>query len=56
MSLVMGMLTDQKSGGLAGLLKQFGAGGLGDVASSWVGSGQNLPVSGSQIASVLGSP
>ena len=29
--------------------------GLGGVASSWVGTGSNLPISASQIASVLGS-
>jgi uncharacterized protein YidB (DUF937 family) len=29
--------------------------GLGDVVSSWIGTGQNQPVTGEQIASVLGS-
>ncbi len=40
---------------LPGLLEKFGAGGLGNVAQSWVGKGANLPVSGAQIKSVLGS-
>jgi len=40
---------------LPSLLCKFGAGGLGDVAQSWVGKGANLPVSGEQIKSVLGS-
>lgn len=40
---------------LPGLLDKFGAGGLGDVAQSWVGKGANLPVSGAQIKSILGS-
>jgi uncharacterized protein YidB (DUF937 family) len=54
MSIVSGLLTDS-NGGLAGLLDQFKAGGLGHLADSWVGTGQNLPISGDQIQSVLGS-
>ena len=30
-------------------------GGLGNVACSWVGTGQNLPVSAEQLQSALGS-
>jgi uncharacterized protein YidB (DUF937 family) len=41
-------------GGLGGLLDQFTRGGLGDVAKSWVGTGQNLPVSPDQISQVFG--
>lgn len=41
-------------GGLAGLLQQFTAAGLGREASSWVSTGQNLPISPEQIAQVLG--
>lgn len=48
------MLSSQ-SGGLSGLVQAFQSKGLGDLASSWVGTGQNLPVSGEQIQSVLGS-
>ncbi|TAM83011.1 MAG: DUF937 domain-containing protein [Acidobacteria bacterium] len=48
------MLTTQ-SGGLGGLVQAFQSKGLGDVVSSWVGTGQNLPISGEQIQSVLGS-
>ena len=43
-------------GGLTGLLDKFKTSGLGQQAESWVGTGKNLPVSGDQIASVLGSP
>ena len=42
------------AGGLGGLLEQFQRSGLGDVASSWVSTGQNLPVSAEQIGQVLG--
>lgn len=41
-------------GGLAGLLQQFTAAGFGREASSWVSTGQNLPISSEQIAQVLG--
>jgi uncharacterized protein YidB (DUF937 family) len=43
-------------GGLSGLVQAFQEKGLGEIASSWVGSGQNLPVSADQIHQVLGSP
>ena len=55
MSLVMGLLTNPNGGGLAGLLKQFQVSGLGNVADSWVGTGQNLPISAGQIQNVFGS-
>lgn len=42
-------------GGLQGLIEKFQQGGLGDVVSSWVGKGENLPVSAEQLQSVLGS-
>ncbi len=41
--------------GLNGLAQAFQAKGLGDIVSSWIGTGQNLPVSAEQIQSVLGS-
>ncbi len=44
-----------QNGGLSGVLDKFKAGGLGDAAASWVGKGENLPVSAEQISSVLGS-
>jgi uncharacterized protein YidB (DUF937 family) len=40
-------------GGMAGIIQQFHDKGLGDVARSWVGNGQNLPISAEQIQSVL---
>lgn len=42
-------------GGISGLIQQFHEKGLGGIVSSWVGTGQNLPVSSDQIQSVLGS-
>jgi uncharacterized protein YidB (DUF937 family) len=41
-------------GGLGGLLNKLQQGGLGNVTNSWVGSGQNQPVSPGQLGSALG--
>ncbi len=54
---IVGLLTGllNQNGGLQGLLGQFASKGLGDAAQSWVGMGENQPVSGEQIQSVLGN-
>jgi uncharacterized protein YidB (DUF937 family) len=41
-------------GGLGGLISAFEKGGLGNVMSSWVGGGPNLPVDAGRLASALG--
>ena len=41
-------------GGLGGLLDKLQKGGLGNVANSWVGPGQNQPVSHNQLGPALG--
>ena len=41
-------------GGLGGLLNKFQQNGLGDVMNSWVGPGENKPVSPGQLGSALG--
>ncbi|MBN9411469.1 MAG: DUF937 domain-containing protein [Burkholderiales bacterium] len=46
----------KQTGGLAGLLQKFQAGGLGQIAASWIGKGDNLPVSADQLTQVLGHP
>ena len=43
------------SGGLQGLAQRFQRGGMGDIISSWIGTGQNLPISADQVQQVLGS-
>lgn len=42
------------AGGLGGLLEKFQQAGLGDVARSWVGNGQNQPVGPDQLGGALG--
>ena len=41
-------------GGLGGLVNKLQQGGLGDVVNSWVGSGQDKPVSPGQLGQALG--
>ena len=56
MQAVIAMLSnDSSQGGLGGLIAKFQRAGLGNVVSSWVGSGQNQPVSGEQLTDVLGA-
>jgi uncharacterized protein YidB (DUF937 family) len=40
-------------GGLAGLVDSFRKGGLGEIVASWIGKGNNLPVSIDQLRNVL---
>ncbi len=42
-------------GGLGDLIGRFTQGGMGNVIGSWIGSGQNAPISGDQLSSVLGA-
>jgi len=44
-----------QSGGLQGMASKFSQSGQGDAFSSWVGMGENQPVSGNQIQEALGS-
>ncbi len=53
--VVVGMLgNDSQHGGLGGLMEKFNQAGMGDVIKSWVGSGQNAPISGDQLGQVMG--
>ena len=52
---VLGLLSGSQGGGLAGLVQSFKDKGLGDIVSSWVGTGQNLPINPDQLKSGLGS-
>ncbi len=44
-----------KNGGLGGILEKFNQGGLGDLAASWIGQGQNQSLSEDQVGSVFGN-
>jgi len=49
------LVNDPQSGGLGGLIQKFNEKGLGDLMSSWISTGKNLPVSADQIKNALGS-
>ena len=51
---VLGGLLAQ-SGGLQGLASKFAQSGQGNAFQSWVGMGENQPISGDQIQNALGS-
>lgn len=44
----------ESNGGLDGLVGRFRESGLGDVADSWVGTGENRAVSEEQVRQALG--
>ena len=41
---VLGLLTNKETGGLGGLMQSFNQQGLGDIISSWVGTGNNAAI------------
>jgi uncharacterized protein YidB (DUF937 family) len=43
-----------QAGGLSGLVDRFREAGLDNVISSWIGSGQNVPITGEQMRQALG--
>lgn len=48
-------LLSNRQGGISGLVETFKQNGLGDIVSSWIGTGSNMPVSAEQIGQVLGN-
>ncbi|HTP46947.1 MAG TPA: YidB family protein [Casimicrobiaceae bacterium] len=53
--LQMALQVIQQNGGLPGIIGKFQQAGYGQQAGSWVGTGQNLPISADQLQQVLGS-
>lgn len=54
----IGAITDllgAQEGGLGGLVGALEKSGLGGLASSWIGKGENLPIAAEQIQTVLSS-
>lgn len=49
------LANDNAQGGLGGLVSKFQQAGLGDQMNSWIGSGQNQPVSEDQVHQALGA-
>lgn len=53
MGVVSGLLA--QTGGLQGLANRFAQSGQGNAFQSWVGMGENQPISNNEIQNVLGS-
>ena len=54
LDIALNLITSPNTGGLQGLIENFKSKGLEDIISSWVGTGQNQPISKEQIFNVLG--
>jgi uncharacterized protein YidB (DUF937 family) len=52
---IISYINSPQVGGLAGLQNMFQQGGLGHIISSWISTGQNLPISANQLQNVLRS-
>jgi uncharacterized protein YidB (DUF937 family) len=50
---VMG--TGNQGGALSSIVAKLQQGGFGDQVKSWIGTGQNLPITADQLKQVLGS-
>jgi uncharacterized protein YidB (DUF937 family) len=53
LSAVTDYINSPQVGGISGLQKMFQEKGLGGIVGSWIGTGQNLPISADQLNSVL---
>jgi len=53
LSMILNYINSPEVGGIAGLQKMFQEKGLGNIISSWISTGQNLPISGNQLQNVV---
>jgi uncharacterized protein YidB (DUF937 family) len=53
LSMIMEYINSPQVGGIAGLQKMFQEKGLGGIVSSWISTGQNLPISADQLQNVV---
>jgi len=49
------VLGNGNQGGLSAIVAKLQQAGLGDQVKSWIGNGQNLPITAEQLQQVLGS-
>lgn len=52
---VIGLVFNEKHGGPEGFLQAFRDVGLGDVVTSWLGHGENRPLTASQFETAVGT-
>ncbi len=55
LSAILDYVNSPQVGGISGLQRMFQEKGLGGIVSSWISTGQNLPISADQLQSVLHS-
>ena len=56
LNIALSLLSNSgQQGGLQGLMGAFNQAGMGNVLQSWIGTGQNMPISGEQLQQILGS-
>ncbi len=55
LAAILSYINSPQVGGIAGLQSMFQQGGLGHVVSSWISSGQSMPISPDQLQNVLHS-
>lgn len=53
---LMGALREAGVTGISGLVQKFDQAGLGSQIASWVGTGENLPITADQVEQALGNP
>ena len=54
LNAVISMLTNKQAGELSGMVGAFQQKGLGDLMSSWISTGKNLPISPVQLRNGIG--
>lgn len=54
-STLISMISSEPGGGLSGFLDRFKRVGLGDTVASWVGGGESMPLTSTQLQGALGS-
>ncbi|OQX73568.1 MAG: hypothetical protein B6D59_05290 [Campylobacteraceae bacterium 4484_4] len=56
MDALSGLLSNEEGGlDLSNIMSALTNGDLGSIVSSWIGSGENAPIEGSQLSELLGS-
>ncbi len=51
---LLGLIVNPENGGFSGFIERFKNAGLGNLAQSWVTTGDNTPISNEQLESALG--
>lgn len=54
LGLLLAIIFDPRRGGFAGFVDQLRQGGAGDQSVSWIGRGENRPISSAQVEQALG--